>query len=343
MTFLSPEVLWLLLVLPALVAGYFFLLRRRKVTTLRVPNLGAVREALGGSDRRRHVPALLLLASVAALIVAVARPVTTVSLPGLEETVVLAIDVSASMQATDIEPTRLEAAQRAAKAFVAGTPASIRIGIVSFAGSAAVVQGPTLDRREIEEAIDGLKLGPSTNLHGGIVLSLASLFPQDGIELEHFTDSRSSARAPEAPRAPPPPARAVPPGSYRSGAIVLLSDGQRTTGGDPLDAARMAAARGVRVYTVGLGTAEGSVITFRGWSIRVKLDEDTLKEVARMTGAQYFNANSAEALRAVYEGLSHRVVAQKSETELTALVALGAAVLVALAAGLSIVWFGSRP
>jgi len=338
MTFFWPELLWFLFALPALVAGYVFLLRRRKRATLRISNLGMVREALGAPDYRRHVPAAILLSSIAALIVAIARPAAVVSLPGLEETVILAIDVSASMRATDVEPSRLDAAQRAAKAFVAAMPKTVRIGIVSFAGSAAVVQGPTLDHREIEDAIDRLSLGPSTNLYGGIALSLAAMFPQDGVELEHFTDARTLSRTdkPHPERSRP---ASVEPGSYRSGAIVLLSDGQRTMGGDPIDAAQMAAARGVKVYTVGLGTPEGSVISFRGWSIRVKLDEETLKEVARMTGAKYFNANSAQALRAVYEGLSHRVVTNKNETELTGAVALLAALLMTLAAGLSMAWF----
>jgi len=343
MTFFWPAALWFLLALPALVAGYAFLLRRRKVSTLRMSNLAMVREAMGKPDHRRHVPPILLLVSIAALIVATARPATIVALPGLEETVILALDVSASMQATDVEPSRLAAAQRAAKEFVAGMPKNVRIGIVSFAGTAAIVQGPTLDHQEVEEAIDRLKLGPSTNLYGGIALSLAAMFPDAGIELENFTDSRSSGRSSDVPHPKQPEQGSVEPGSYRSGAIVLLSDGQRTMGGDPLDAAQLAAARGVKVYTVGLGTAEGSVITFRGWSIRVKLDEETLKQVARMTGAQYFNANSAEDLRTVYEGLRHRVVTQKKETELTALFALGAALLMTLAAGLSMAWFGYRP
>ena len=245
-----------------------------------------VREALGPPDYRRHIPPVILLASIAALIVAIARPAAVVSLPGLEETVILAIDVSASMRATDVQPSRIDAAQRAAKAFVAGMPKTVRIGIVSFAGSAAVVQGPTLDHQEIEDAIDRLSLGPSTNLYSGIALSLAAMFPQDGIELEHFTDSRTSSRFSDKPHAEQSRQGSVEPGSYRSGAIVLLSDGQRTMGGDPIDAAQMAAARGVKVYTVGLGTPEGSIISFRGWSIRVKLDEETLKEIARMTGAQ---------------------------------------------------------
>ena len=199
MTFFWPEVLWLLFALPALVAGYVFLLTRRKLATLRVSNLAMIREAVGPPNYRRHIPPVILLASIAALIVAIARPAAVVSLPGLEETVILAIDVSASMRATDVEPSRIDAAQHAAKAFVAAMPNTVRIGIVSFAGSAAVVQGPTLDHQEIEDAIDRLSLGPSTNLYGGIALSLAAMFPQDGVELEHFTDARTSSRFPDKP------------------------------------------------------------------------------------------------------------------------------------------------
>jgi Ca-activated chloride channel family protein len=203
------------------------------------------------------------------------------------------------------------------------------------------VQGPTLDHQEIEAAIDRLTLGPSTNLYGGIALSLAAMFPRAGIELERFTDSATHSRSPDRANSQRSDKYSVEPGSYRSGAIVLLSDGQRTTGEDPLLAAQIAAARGVKVYTVGLGTSEGSVITFRGVSIRVKLDEETLKEVARRTGAQYFGASTAEDLRTVYQGLSHRIVTQRRETELASLLALVAALLMILAAGLSMAWFGA--
>jgi Ca-activated chloride channel family protein len=341
MTFLWPEALWFLLALPALVAAYVFLLRRRRKRTLRISSLGIVREAMGRGDVRRHVPPVLLLLGIGALAVAIARPTTVLSLPGFEQTVILAIDVSASMQADDVEPNRLAAAQRAAKEFVRGIPRTVRVGIVSFAGTAAVAQGPTLDHQQLDDAIERLRLGPSTNMYSGIALSLAAMFPNAGIEAEPFTDRRNSGGA-RAERPPPLPAPTAAPGSYRSGAIVLLSDGQRTMGGDPIDAAQMAAGRGVKVYTVGLGTAEGSLITFRGATIRVRLDEDTLKEVARITRAQYFNATTADDLRAVYQGLTHRVVTEKQETELTALFALAAALLVVIAAGLSIVWYGFR-
>jgi len=239
--------------------------------------------------------------------------------------------------AQDVQPSRLAAAQRAAKEFVAGAPTNVRIGVVSFAGTAAIVQGPTLDRKEVEAAIDRLKLGPSTNLYGGIALSLVAMFPSADIELEHFTNSKTESREPVEPRRAHLGRSEVEPGSYSSGAIVLLTDGQRTTGGDPLDAAQMAADRGVKVYAVGLGTAEGSIISFHDWNIRVKLDEETLKQVAQITG--YFNANSADDLRSVYQALSQRVVIQKRETELTA---LAAALLLALAVGLSLAWFSRR-
>jgi len=340
MTFFWPEALWLLLALPALVAAYVFLLHRRKVLTFRMSNLAMVKASLGRSDYRRHIPPVILLVSIAALIVAMARPAATFSFPGLEKTVILVMDVSVSVQATDIKPSRLAAAERAAKEFVAGVPTNVRIGIVSFAGTAAIVQGPTLDHEEIDAAIDRLRLGPSTNLYGGIALSLAAMFPEDGIELEHFTDAKTGSRAADQPHPRHSGKGNVEPGSHRSGAIVLLTDGRRTTSGDPLDAAQIAADRGVKVYAVGLGTPEGSIINFRDGSIRVKLDEETLKHVAHMTGAQYFNANSAEDLRTVYQGLSYRLVTQKRETELTGLVALAAALLMALAAGLSMAWFG---
>ena len=339
MTFVWHEALWLLLALPALVAGYVFLLHRRKVLALRMSNLAMVKESLGQSDYRRHLPPAILLVSIAALIIAIARPAATLSLPGFEDTVILAMDVSASMQATDIEPSRLAAARRAAKEFLADVPTNVRIGVVSFAGTAAIVQGPTLDHKEVEAAIDRLKLGPSTNLYESIALSLVAMFPSADIELEHFTNSKTTSRAVAQPRPAHSGKSEVEPGSYSSGAIILLTDGQRTTGGDPLDAAQMAADRGVKVYAVGLGTAEGSIISFHDWNIRVKLDEETLKQVAQITDAQYFNANSADDLRSVYQALSQRVVMQKRETEVTGLVSLAAALLLALAAGLSLAWF----
>jgi Ca-activated chloride channel family protein len=212
------------------------------------------------------------------------------------------------------------------------------VGIVSFAGTAAVVQPPTQSREDLFAAIDRFQLQRATAIGSGIVLSLATLFPDAGIDLSQITGARNMPLAPgEQKKKETPP---VPPGSYNSGAIILLTDGQRTTGPDPMDAAKMAADRGVKVYTVGIGTKEGETIGFEGWSMRVRLDEDTLKGIANLTRAEYFYAGTAVDLKKVYESLSTRLVVERKETEISSLFAAAAAALVVLAAGLSVAWFG---
>jgi Ca-activated chloride channel family protein len=339
LTFLWPEMLWALLALPLLIALYLWMLRRRKKTALRYASLSLIKEAMGkGLAWRRHLPAALLLAAVGALLGALARPAAVVSLPSAEKTVVLAIDVSGSMRATDVLPDRMTAAKEAAKAFVAELPRSVRIAVVQFAGTAAVVQAPTLSRDDVVAAIDRFQLQRGTAIGSGIVLSLATLFPDAGIDLSQITGQRAMPPAPGDP--PKLEFMPVEPGSYPSAAIILLTDGQRTTGPDPLEAAKMAADRGVRVYTVGVGTKEGEIIGFEGWSMRVRLDEDTLKSIAALTRADYFYAGTAGDLKKVYQGLSTRLVVEKKETEIGALFAALGALLVVIAAGLSMWWFG---
>jgi Ca-activated chloride channel homolog len=339
MTFLWPSMLWAMLALPVLVALYVFLITRRKKTHLRYANLGLVKEALGSrSAWRRHVPPALLFLALAALLFAASRPAALITLPSAQETIVLAIDVSGSMRATDVQPNRLVAAQEAAKAFVADLPRSVKVAVVSFAGTASVVQAPTLSRDDVYAAIDRFQLQRATAIGSGIVISLATIFPDAGIDLSQITGER---RMPPGPNDKPPPEfKPVAPGSYSSAAIILLTDGQRTTGPDPLDAAKMAADRGVRVYTVGIGTKEGETIGFDGWSMRVRLDEDTLKSVAKLTSADYFYAGTAQDLKKVYQGLSTRLIVEKKETEITALLAMLGAALMVVAAGLSTWWFG---
>ena len=184
MSFLWPQALWLLLAAPALIALYIVLLRRKKKNALRYASLGLVREAVGPGHRfRRHVPPLLFLLAMIALIVAVARPSATITLPSEQRTIILAIDVSLSMRANDVEPSRIAAAREAAKEFVREQPSDVRIGIVSFAGSASVVQKPTRDRDELVTAIDRLQLQLHTAIGSGIIMSLATLFPDEGLEL----------------------------------------------------------------------------------------------------------------------------------------------------------------
>ncbi len=339
MTFIWPEMLWGLLALPLLVGLYVWLLARRKKTSLRYASLSLVKEALGARGAwRRHVPPALLLLAIAALLLAAARPAAVIALPSQSQVIILAMDVSGSMRATDVQPNRLVASQEAAKAFIAELPRNVRIGVVAFAGTAAVVQAPTLSRDDVNASIDRFQLQRATAIGSGIVLSLATIFPDAGIDLAQITGQRNMPPAPG--DKPKPPFTPVPPGSYNSAAIILLTDGQRTTGPDPIEAAKMAADRGVRVYTVGIGTKDGETIAFEGWSMRVRLDEDTLKSIADMTRADYFYAGTAEDLKKVYQGLSSRLVVEKKETEISALFAAFGALLVVVSAGLSVWWFG---
>ncbi|MEO7955013.1 MAG: VWA domain-containing protein [Polaromonas sp.] len=349
MTFLWPQFLWLLLAIPLLVAVYVWLLGRKKKMALRYASLSIVREAMGrGQSVRRHIPPLLFLLSLAAMLVASSRPFAVVSLPSQNETIILAMDVSGSMRATDVLPNRLVASQNAARAFLAELPRNVRVGVVAFAGTAAVVQPPTLNREDLVAAIDKFQLQRGTAIGNGIVVSLAELFPDAGIDLESMQSGRDRPRGTSLDQSLKNRAEGknakkefvpVAPGSYTSAAIILLTDGQRTTGVDSLDAAKVAADRGVRVYTVGVGTVEGETIGFEGWSMRVKLDEETLKDIARATQAEYFYAGTAGDLKKVYETLSSRLTVEKKETEVSGLLALVAAALALISASLSLLWF----
>jgi len=345
--FLWPDALWLLLAIPLLIAAYVALVRRRKRNAVRFAQLDLVRAAAGPAQRlRRHLPPALLLLALAALLLAAARPTAVVTLPADERTLILAIDVSLSMRATDVEPSRIVAAQTAAKAFVREQPPDVRIGIVTFAGSASVVQAPTTNRDDLVAAIDRFQLQRATAIGSGIIMSLAALFPDEGIDLESLVlgqrGGRGEARgtAIDAPKkAEAKPREPVAPGSYASAAIILLTDGRRTTGPDTLAAAQMAAQRGVRVYTVGFGTAEGSTVPIDGMSIYMRFDEETLKAIAGITQAEYFHAASAAELGRIYEKLNARFVLDRKEIEVTALFCAAATLLALLAAGLSLRWF----
>jgi Ca-activated chloride channel homolog len=276
------------------------------------------------------------------MLLAASRPFAVITLPSTQETIILAMDVSGSMRATDVKPNRLVAAQNAAKAFLTELPRNVKVGIVAFAGSAQVVQPPTLSREDLVAAIDKFQMQRATAIGSAIVVSLAELFPDDGIDLAALTYGGGRQRAIPIDQVQKKPKKEfvpVAPGSYNSAAIILLTDGQRTTGVDTLEAAKMAADRGVRIYTVGVGTVDGETIGFEGWSMRVRLDEATLKAVALQTQAEYFYAGTAETLKKVYEKLSSRLTVEKKETEISGLLALVAAVLAISSAALSLLWF----
>jgi Ca-activated chloride channel family protein len=330
--------LWLLLLIPALVAAYIFAQRRRQKYALRYASLSLVKEALGrGPGWRRHVPAVLFLTAMAVMIAALARPAAIVVLPSQQGTIILTLDNSGSMRADDVKPSRMEAAKAAAKAFVAKQPRHQRVGVVAFAGTASLVQPPTRDRDAIFAAIDRLTLQRATAVGSGILTSLNAILEEYGdrpisFQPEPFGGGGGLESAPLQQGEP-----------ISSAIIVLMSDGQSNTGPPPLEVVEQAAARGIKIYTVGLGNPEGTIITFYNRAMRVRLDEETLKRIAEKTNGAYFRAGTDTDLKEIYENLGTRLVFKPERTEITALFAAFAAALLLAAGGFSLLWFNRLP
>lgn len=354
MSFEWPQLLWGWLLLPLLALGLLRLQRRRRSAAFAAALRGrhaalAPDPGRAPSRLRALLPPVLYGGALALLVAAAARPVAVVSLPALRDVIVLAFDVSNSMRAEDLKPSRLGVARQAALDFIDAQPATTRIGLVAFAETALAVQRPTTDREQLLKALERLEPQRGTAVGEAILVSLQALFPAERFELPAGGadaaasvpgGSRSSDRLPGVDRAAPqrPGSPTRPPGSETSAAVVLLTDGAATRGPDPVEAARLAAQRGVRVFTVGLGTADGAVVEQDGISMRVQLDEARLRKVADVTRARYFRAGSAEDLRAIYRDVSARLVVERRETEIGAPLVALAALLVLLAAGSSMYW-----
>lgn len=354
MSFIWMQMLWLLVLVPALVGLYLLLIARKKKAAVRFANLPMVKEAMGNTGKiRRHIPPALFLASMTLMILAVARPEAVVTLASSRATVILAMDVSGSMRATDVEPTRIEAMQAAAKSFIDEQPRDVAVGVVAFAATALLVQTPTLNRDDLKATIDRFELQRGTNIGGGILVGLQTIFPEEDLDMgppDPFAPPGADPRAfrrrgqalgEAAPAEKPkgPPKGPVPPGSYQNAIIILLTDGQPTTGPDPVEAARIAANHGVRVYTVGFGSAAGEVVGFGGRFQRAELDEDMLKKVADMTRAQYFAATSQEDLKKVYSDVNTQLIKETKKTEITAFFVALAFLFSLASAVLSFLWF----
>ena len=335
-TFLWPSLLWVLLAVPLVMLVYAKVLKRRSASMARHARLETVGSAATGR-LQRALPPLLWLLGVTALLLAIARPQAALVLPARIETIILAVDMSGSMRATDLEPSRMVAAQSAAKAFVADQPRHVKIGVVGIAASAALVQSPTDNREAIVTSIDRLEPQRGTALGSGLVIALDAALPQARINVEEFINPpRGKADAPRKKLEE----REMTAGSNTTAAIVLLSDGQSNVGPDPMKAAELAAELGVRVYTVGMGTAEGTTVSADGWQMRVRLDEDKLKQVARATEGEYFRAADAKELKKIYSRLSAKLGFEKQQpTEITSLFAALGALLAGLGAALSMFWF----
>lgn len=341
MNLLWPGSLLLLGLVPLLIGLYIWQLRRRRRFAVRYSSLSLLREALGQQSRwRRHIPFALFLAALATLVLALGRPVALVQVPTNETAILLAIDVSRSMCATDIPPNRLAAAEDAARSFVEGQPAGTRIGIVAFAGFAQLIQPPTTDREALEAALDGLTTGRGTAIGSGILEALDAIAAAN-------PSVPFSVRAGEEGVAPTP----RPQGSYAPEIIVVLTDGVTTTGTPPLDAAQQAAERGIRVYTIGFGTANpgpsscggfggGGFSGFGGGGggggFRRGIDEETLVQIAAMTDGAYYSATSAGELQSVFSNLPITLSSRAETTEISVVFAALGALLAAFAVGISL-------
>ncbi len=360
MIFLWPFMLWLLLLLPALAGLYLVALRRRKKSAVRFANLAMVKAAMGKSlGWRRHVPPALLLVAIGVLVVATARPAAVITLNAARSTVILAMDISGSMGAEDVAPNRLVASQEAAKRFIADQPSTVEIGIVAFASVALLVQSPTLERDPLYAAIDNFELRRGTAVGSGHSDVAAHHLPRRQFLSRHRRGQRRADESRPRPReqsdgqtdAVVNPFEnkdkedrleyiPVEPGSYDSAIIILLTDGATTAGPSPLAAGQLAADFGVRVFTVAFGSKEGAVVNFAGRSMRAELDATTLQDIAKRTEGAYFEATSADELNRVYSTLSTKFVGEKKETEIAFIFAGIGALIAALAALLSVWWFG---
>ncbi|MCS7055246.1 MAG: VWA domain-containing protein [Thermoflexales bacterium] len=325
-----------LLALLPLAALYARAQVRRRQIAARYGSLGILRQADGGRlGLRRHIPATFMFAGLAVLAVALARPQAVLSLPRAQGTVVLTFDVSGSMAADDIQPTRMEAAKAAAREFVQRQPRTVQIGVVAFSDSGMQVLPPTDDRQAILSAIGRLSPSRGTSLANGIFAALTAI---DELESAETTNYYSN-RAPQPTPTPTP----MPPGVYQPAVIVLLTDGENTVPPDPLAATEAAVYRGVRVHTVGMGSPEGALLKIEGFTVHTRLDEPLLRYIAERTGGSYYNAQTEDDLHTIYDSIGAQLVVEPEETEITALFAGLGVVLLLIGGALSLAWLNRLP
>lgn len=347
MEYLWSSLLYLLFLIPVLILAYIWILRRRKPVSVRFSSLSLIKTALPKQSQwKRHLPFALFLLALSSLVMAFARPTSTVTLPSNSATIILALDVSRSMCSTDIEPNRLESAKAAALQFVKQQDSNTQIGIVAFAGFAVVAQPPTTNRDLLATAITNLTTARRTAIGEGILMSLDTIAGFDDSVVSPYSQLEVTP---------------LPEGQYVPAIIVLLTDGVSTTGIHPLEAALMARERGVRVYTIGFGTANNdspmncsfsSPYGFDqftdpqffggggggGGQFRREIDEETLKMVAGMTGGEYYLAESSAQLQDVFDNLPTQIFTVTETTEVSVFFVIFAAVFILLAFVLAMIW-----
>lgn len=350
MDVLWPGSLILLILVPLLIAAYVWVLRRRRRVVVRYSSLSLIRDALPKrSNWRRHVPFALFALALISLVFAVSRPVSIISVPSNQTTIVLVLDVSGSMCQTDIEPSRLKAAEAAMLSFIERQGGNTQIGLVAFSGFAAIIQPPTSDPEALQTAIESLQTGRRTAIGSGLLKGIDAI-----AEVDPNVAASTNEYSTEAEPAP------VPRGAYVPDIIVLLTDGVSNAGPDPIDAAQQAVTRGVRVYTIGFGTENGAEFSQGcgpqfgggrpfggggggqfggpGGGFRRGIDEATLQQVADMTGGTYHAAESAGELQSVFANLPTYLIMKHETTEISVIFAAIGALLAALAMGLALMW-----
>ncbi|HEX6057258.1 MAG TPA: VWA domain-containing protein [Intrasporangium sp.] len=320
MTLTWPWALLGLLLVPVVVTGFRRLLRRQEQRRGELARQGLV-VSVPQRDRWARLAPALLVAALVVLVVAMTRPVAAVAEPRREGTVVLAFDVSTSMSATDIKPTRLEAAKAAARQFIDKQPPSVRLGVVAFGGTGLVTERPTTDKSAVLAAVNRLDAQGETSLGGGLLGALSAIA---GRPVTNVATSESGSNAESDI------------GYYGGTSIVLLTDGENTTGPDPRDVAELTSAAGVRIEPIGLGTPEGAVLQVDGFSIATALDKAVLQDIADATGGTYREAGDAASLAKIYDSIELNWTMRTVPHEVTSLVAALAGLLLAAGATLSV-------
>lgn len=339
MSFIWPVMLLSLLTIPLFVGLYLRLQRRRRQFAASFGSLGFSAPAVSGQKRaglglRRHLPPALFLIGLTLLMLALARPQAVVNLPRVEGTIILAFDVSGSMAAEDLTPNRMEAAKEAARQFVQKQPSTVQIGVVAFSESGFSVQAPTDNQETILASINRLSPQRGTSVANGILASLSA------IEARNQQGAFQSEGGEPTPAPTPTP---VPEGTYSPAVIVLLTDGDNNVPPDPLSAALLAKDRGVRVYTIGVGSPTGTVLEVNGFTVFTQLNEPVLQQISSLTDGEYYNAATEEDLQAIYQNLTPQLTIKPEEMEITSILA-GASLLIMLLGGIfSLVWFGHLP
>jgi Ca-activated chloride channel family protein len=343
MTFIWPAMLVFLLLIPGLVGMYLRMVSQRKQRLARFGGLGFVQTGTAGGRRpvsgaRETIPPLLFLAGLSLLLLAMARPQMEVSLPRMGSTVLLTFDVSGSMAAEDFEPTRMEAAKEVARNFVEKQPSNVLIGVVSFSDSGFTVQAATDDREAILASINRLEPERGTSLANGILAALNTLTTKDEQILADEPERLS-----DLPLVPTPLPTPMPVGTYSNASIVLFTDGENNVNPDPLAVALISAERGVRIYTVGIGSVAGTTVEIEGFNIHTQLNEALLNEISAITGGVYYHAENEQDLEEIYKALDPKLEIKSQKMEITSLMAGASLVILLAGAVFSLFWFQRLP